>query len=138
MSTLKEIAAFLAASPQSLGVVGIDLIVGKLPNDPDACGAVYEYGGVPPDLGFGAPGIQFETPAVQIVFRGAPHDYAGPRAKAETAYRALAAVEVRLLSGTFYRWIHPQQAPFLLARDDAERVVIACNFLLEKNLSVAV
>lgn len=133
MSVLNEIAAHLAT--QGLGVVGTDLFIGKLPADPPACGVVYEYGGAPPEFGFGAAGVKWENPGVQVVFRGEPHDYAGPRAKAESAYRALAAVETQLLSGTFYHWIHPQHSPFLLSRDEAERALIACSFLVQKELS---
>lgn len=135
MSVLNEIAAHLVA--QGLGTLNTDLFIGKLPNDPAACGAVFEYGGPPPEMGFGAAGVKHETPGVQVVFRGAPHDYAGPRTKAETAYRALAAVEAQPLSGTFYHWIHPQHSPFLHERDDAERVLIAANYLCEKEPSAA-
>lgn len=134
MSLLNEIVTHLSA--QGLGSFGTDIFIGKLPDKPDACGVVYEYGGVPPEFGFGAAGVKWETPAVQVVFRGAPHDYAGPRAKAETAYRALAAVGGQSLSGTFYHWIHPLQSPALLQRDDAERVSIVFSVLAEKRLSV--
>jgi hypothetical protein len=139
VATLNEIAAKLAAL--GLGTLGVDLFIGFLPATPPACGAVYEQGGLAPELGFGQPGILFETPALQVVFRGAPGDYAGPRAKAEAAYQGLAAVEAQTLSagagGTsaFYHWIHPQQAPFLLDRDDSQRVRIAFNALCEKEPS---
>lgn len=135
MSVLNEIAAHLVA--QGLGVLGTDLFIGKLPNDPDACGVVYETGGLAPEMGFGAAGVKHETPAIQVVFRGAPGDYAGPRAKAESAYRALAAVEAQALSGTFFHFVHPQQSPFLLNRDQAERVLLAFNALCEKEPSAA-
>jgi hypothetical protein len=133
MTVLEEVGAFLAAA--GLGVIGADLFLGKLPNDPPACGAVYEYGGFAPEGQFGASGIRHETPAIQVVFRGEPHDYAGPRAKAKTAFVALTNVETQSLSGTFYHWIHAQQSPFLLQRDDAERTLIACNYLCEKEPS---
>lgn len=133
MSVLNEIAAHLATL--GVGVVGTSLFIGTLPDSPVVCGAVYEYGGLASEMGFGAAGVKYETPAVQVVFRGDPEDYAGPRAKAETAYRGLAAVEAELLGATFYHWIHPQQPPFLLKRDENERVLIAFNVLCEKELS---
>jgi len=135
VNVLDEVAVFLAAA--GLGTLGIDLFKGKLPNDPDACGVLYEYGGVAPEGQFGATGIRHETPAIQVVFRGAPHDYAGPRAKAGVAFDALTNVETQALSGTFYHWIHAIQSPFFLQRDDAERTLIACNFLCEKEPSAA-
>jgi hypothetical protein len=133
MSVLNELAAKLAAL--GVGTVGTDIFLGAMPEDVAACCALYEYGGTAPEFAFGAPGIAFENNAVQVVFRGTPHDYAGPRAKAETAYRGLAAVEVTALSGTLYHWIHPMQAPFLLRRDDSERVLIATNYAIQKELS---
>lgn len=135
MSTLSEIADHLATS--GLGTVGDDLFYGTMPSTPDACGVVYEYQGAPSELGFGVPGVQFEAPAVQVVFRGVPDDYDGPRGQAELAYRALATVQATALGGTNYLLITPQQAPFLLARDDARRVLIACNYVAEKRLGAA-
>lgn len=135
MSVLTEIGAQLAAL--NLGVVGTTIFLGAMPATPDACCSLREYGGAPPEFGFGAPGIAFERPTLQIVFRGVPGDYAGPRAQAETAYRGLAQVEASVVGGTFYHLIHPQQAPFLLDTDDSKRVRIAFNVLCEKELSAA-
>lgn len=145
MAVLNEIAAKIAAL--GLGTVGTNIFWGSMPETPDECCAVYEYGGSPPEMGFGTAGIHFETPAVQVVFRGpvpgpgVATSYSGPRAKAETAYRGLAAVEVATLSagagGTsaLYHWIHPQQAPFLMRRDEQDRVYIAFNCLCQKEPS---
>lgn len=133
MSLGTEIVAKLVAL--GLGVSGTSLFIGLMPDTPNVCGTVYEYPGLEPVMGFGSPGIDFETPAIQVVFRGEPRDYATPRANAESAYRGLAAVEATTLSGTFYHTITPRQAPFLMRRDENERVYIACNFLCEKALS---
>jgi hypothetical protein len=134
MSLLAEIGAFLAA--QGLGAVGSTIFLSTMPASPVACAAVYEYGGLAPTGGFGVVGIQYEAPAVQVVFRGAKDAYAATRAKAESAYRALAGVQPdALLSGTRYLQIRPQQAPFLLKRDDDDNVYIAANYVCEKELS---
>jgi hypothetical protein len=134
VSILSEIGTFLAA--QGLGVLGSTLFLGSMPASPDVCGAIYEYGGLAPTGGFGVVGIQYEMPAVQVVFRGTKQDYAATRTKSETAYRALAGVQPdALLSGTRYLQIRPQQAPFLMRRDDDDRVYFACNYVCEKELS---
>ncbi len=133
MGTINEINALLAT--EGLGTVGTDLFSGYMPDKPDACGCVYEYGGERAELGFGVAGVQFENPSVQVVFRGAPQDYAGPRAAAETAYRALAEVQATTLSSTRYLIVHPKQSPFEMKRDEAERVYIACNFDVRKEPS---
>lgn len=137
MAFLDEIAAKLAAL--GCGTVGTTIHKGMMPETPDACVAVYEYGGVAPEFGFDTAGIRYETPAVQVVCRGVAHDYTTPRATAQTAYTGLAAVEATTLSGggtsALYLTIHPQQSPFLMQRDDNNRVYIAFNCLCEKELS---
>lgn len=137
MAFLDEIAAKLATL--GVGTVGTSIHKGMMPETPNVCTAVYEYGGAPPEFGFGAAGLDRETPAVQIVCRGEPQDYATPRATAETAYAGLAAVECATLSGggtsALYLTIHPQQSPFLLKRDANERVYVCFNCLCEKELS---
>ncbi len=137
MALLDEIAAKLEVL--GVGTVGTTIHKGMMPETPDACCAVYEYGGMAPDLGFGTAGIHLETPAVQVMFRGAPGDYATPRASAATAYNGLASVEATTLIGggtsAFYHTVHPQQAPFLMQRDKNDRVYIGFNVLCEKELS---
>lgn len=127
-----DIAAFLAASPQSLGTIK----TANMPDSPDEVGCVYETGGAPPDGGFGVAGVQFANPSVQVVFRGAPMDYATPRGKAQTAYLALKAVRPGVLSGVTgsgtYLTIDPQQQPLELRRDDAQRVYVGFNVLIKR------
>jgi hypothetical protein len=141
MPVLDEIAAKLAAL--GVGTVGTTIFTGYMPETPDECCCVYEYGGTGPEMGFGSPGIHYERPSVQVVFRGptpgpgVTTSYSGPRALAETAYRGLAEVEATTLSGTFYHTVIPQQAPFLMKRDDAKRVYIAFNAVATKELSAA-
>lgn len=133
MSTLDEIGAYLAT--KGVGIVGTDLFLGNMPAEPDVCGAVYEYGGERAELGFGDEGVKFENPTLQVVFRGAPRDYQGPRAKAQTAFLELAKVQATILSGTRYLLVKPKQSPFEMKRDEAERVYIACNFDARKEPS---
>jgi hypothetical protein len=130
---LDELAAFFET--QSLGVRGSSLFVGHLPDTPDLVLVVYEYGGNPPLHGFGMSGLQYEEPAVQIVTRGVPKDYAEPRARIESAYRLLATVQGMTLSGTSYLFCAPQQSPFLFNRDQKDRVLFAVNAVCQKKLS---
>ena len=131
---LEEVITFLAA--EGLGTDGTDLFRARMPDAPDACGVVYETGGIAPDLGFGASTVRFESPALQVVFRGAAQDYDGPRAKAKTAWASLASVEAQALTGTTYNWIHPLQSPFPLGEpDEKQRLSIAFNVLVEKEIT---
>lgn len=144
MAVIHEIAAKLATL-SGLGAVGTTIFPGYMPASPDECCAVYEYGGAAPTFGFGSPGLHFEAPAVQVVFRGprpgpgVTTAYSAPRTKAETAYRGLSAVEVTTLTGggtsALYHYIRPQQAPLMISHDDEKRVLIGVNFLCEKEPS---
>lgn len=133
MGVLEEVGQKL--EDLGVGTLGADLFLGNLPEAPPACAAVYETGGLAPEMGFGAPGVKIQTPGLQLVFRGAAEDYATPRARAAAAYAGLAAVQAETLSGTFFHWIHPQQEPFLMDRDESERPLIAFNVLVEKEPS---
>lgn len=132
---LLEIVDFLAS--EGLGTAGVDLFENFLPNDPDAAGVVKESGGSGPDMGFGSVGVQFENPTVQIIFRGAPEDYAGPRAKAQTAFNSMASISApQSLGSTKYLLVIPLQQPFPLGgRDESKRWNIACNYLIKKEQS---
>lgn len=135
---LEEIVAFLAS--EGLGTAGTDLFTSRMPDTPNACGCVYETGGLPPDPGFGAATLRFESPAVQIVFRGAALDYDTPRANAKTAMASMVSVEApQTLTGTTYNTIRAQQSPFNMlgegVTDENQRFYIACNYLIEKELT---
>lgn len=130
MALLDEIADKLAAV--GLGTVNTDIFVGSMPEDPNICISVNEYSGSAPLHGFGTPGIKHEFPSVQVLVRGEPFDYIGPKTRATTAWAELAKVQAQALGSTFYLMIRPNQSPFILRRDETKRVVIACNYTCEK------
>ena len=133
MSVLTEVKAFLDA----IGTLGT-ITIGSMPASPDVMGTLYEYGGQGPERRFGVTGVGYEKPAFQLVFRGVAFDYASPRTKAETAWRALAAVlpGATVSGATVYLHIDPQQSPFPTEPPDANnRVRIGCNFYATKEPS---
>jgi Bacteriophage minor capsid protein len=131
--TLPELVTYLTTSPNNFGPI----TMGSMPATPNTMGAIYEYGGSQAMAGFGYPGVQHENPSVQLVFRGEPGDYLAPRQKAEAAYRAMAQIQAKVLSGTKYLFVSPNQSPFLLTRDENDCVLIACNFSVTKELSAS-
>lgn len=133
MSIGHEIVSLLEAN--ALGTAGDDLFLNSLPETPNTCGAVYETGGMPPTSGFGFPGIQHESPGVQVRFRGEPYDEDAPRIKAQTTYRLFMTIQGTTLSSTKYLTLHAEQAPFILERDGNSRVVWAFNAIAVKELS---
>jgi hypothetical protein len=131
MSIPTEIQAYLV----SLGTLGT-IVIGSMPASPNVIGVLYEYGGQAPERRFGVSGVGYEHPAFQLIFRGEPHDYAGPRAKAEIAWRALMSVQPRTLGTTQYLTIDPQQSPFAIRpQDENNRHYVGCNFYATKEPS---
>jgi hypothetical protein len=128
---LDEVAEFLA--DQNLAVPGTDLFRWSMPDQPDDCIALYEYGGDPPMRTHDAPSIAYEQPRVQIVVRGATAS-AG-RQRIEGIYRTLAGIKNTALSGTKYLSVEPIQQPFLLRRDQNDRPTFAFNCQAVKGLS---
>lgn len=127
---LNDVKKFL----DNLGTLGI-IKIGALPPSPDAVGAIYEYGGRTPEHRFGIAGIGYEHPAFQLAFRGAPADFAGPRALAIIAWRALAAIQpgTLVIGSAIYLRIDAQQSPFQLEPvDENNRIRILCNYYAMK------
>jgi hypothetical protein len=133
MTTLDELGSFIA---NAAGLtVGEDCFKGTMPATPDVCAAIAEYGGLSPRYVFGTSGIADDMPRVQVLVRGTVDDYAGPRALAETIYRALSNVANQTLSGTRYLAVTPLQPPYSLLQDDLDRYVVGFNCQIEKALS---
>lgn len=130
-----EVATYLAA--QGLGTLGVNVFVGQLKDTPDVALMVSEYGGASSNHGFGNPGLREEFSGVQILVRGLPNDYAGPRARIETAYRKMAEIQATTLSGTYYRIARPVSPPLLLERDANMRCKFVVSFICDKTLSAS-
>jgi hypothetical protein len=138
MAVVHEVAARLA-SALSLSL-GTTLFRDELPETSVLAGVVRVTGGLETETGFGVLGSQFEWPALQVVFRGVPNDVDGPRDKAQLAHDDLAKVEAVTLtasgvSSAFYHFIHPQQPPFPLKKDEQGRRYYAVNVLVKKEPS---
>jgi hypothetical protein len=132
---LDELADYL--STNGLGTVGTNLFKGFLPDETNEAGAIYETGGFFPVRGFASgPGqAKAERPRVQVVFRST--SYQSARTKADTAFKLLDGLGDVTLSGTRYLWVGAVHSPFLMARDQNQRVLIACNYDVVKSLSTA-
>lgn len=130
MTLLTDIAARIEADGN--GIVGTTIFVGRLPDSPDNCTAIYEYTGQQPLFTHDDPLPHIERPRFQVTVRNA--SYAAGRAAIETIYRELFLRNVALTSAR-YLWIVPLQQPFYLRRDDNERVEFVVNFECMKALS---
>lgn len=134
---LDDITDYLSSG--GIGTNGTNLFAGFLPEQPDVAVVVHETGGRGPDVAMGnvAGVIAMEWPSVQVVCRGLASDYAAPRSKAHDVFKLLQGLPQRAINGTQYHWGQARQSPFLMGRDEAGRVLIACNYDIAKALSTA-
>ena len=134
MSVLTDIGTYLnaaAISTQDL-TLGTNLFLGRLPETPDTCVGVIQTAGVAPTDTFGTSFPPLETQGLQTLVRATT--YATAEALAVDVMKSLASVDNQTLTSTLYLKIEAQQSPFALERDNQERLVMSCNFLVTKTL----
>lgn len=132
MALLDEIGTYLEAQVGSLAL-GTNLFLGRLPDDPDTCVVVYEYGGETPVNTMGSDAMPYvEQPRIQVLTRAA--GYSSARTLALQCWTAIEGVLNESLSGTRYHRIAANQSPFPLERDSQDRVLFAQNFRVQKEL----
>jgi hypothetical protein len=125
MTTLVDIATYLDAQQASL-TLGTNLFLGRMPDSPDTCVVLYEYGGSAPDntMGGGLPVLQ--NPSVQIAVRAVL--YASAESLINLCWITLEGIVDMSLSGTRYNRVTAIQSPFVLERDSQDRVIFVQNF----------
>jgi hypothetical protein len=117
------------------GVTTPEIFRGYQPEDPNRCVVIYETMGFAPVQRMGSsPGTALaERPEVQIVARST--SYPTARNDAEDCFKALDGLYERTINGTRYLYVEAMQSPFFLDRDDLNRVRVACNYRIVKDLT---
>ena len=128
---LDEIGNYLQA--QAVGTLGTDLFTGTLPDAPDACTGLMEYGGAAPVHALGGGQAKYERPRLQVVVRATT--YTAARTKIETVYKLLQALSNTTLSSVRYLSVEAVASPAFLERDANNRVKLVVNFQIHKELS---
>lgn len=116
---LAQIADYLAAN--GVGTVGVDIFAGQLPDDPDACVALFATPGGPPGL----------TDAIDLrafQARSRAVAYTDAEATIETVFDLMHGLHEQQLDGVRFVLVKAKQAPFSLGRDLKQRHELACNF----------
>ena len=130
MATLDDIGTYLASQVGSL-TLGTNLFLGRLPDTPDTCVALYEYGGETPVSTMGGDAIPpVEQPRIQVNVR-AP-GYSSANTLALSVWAALEGILNETLTATRYHRVAAIQSPFPLERDSADRVIFAQNFRVQR------
>lgn len=112
----------------SQGTLGTNIFLAVLPDDPDACVAIYENAGSSPTFTMGAGGIRIDYPMLQIICRGGREDYPTTRDKAESIRILLASVLEQSVSGVHIMRVEPMGSVNLLGVDPKYRPLISVNF----------
>ena len=136
MAFLDDVGTHLAAAsiPTASLTLGTNLFLGRRPDTPDTCVALYETGGVPPQLVFGdntAPPV--ETRGLQVVARAAA--YSTSEALCTDVWVALCFIGNEVINSTRYLLADPVQSPFALDRDDQDRMLHVVNFLVSREVA---
>jgi hypothetical protein len=127
--TLDELGTYLAAniSGATALTLGTNLFLGRLPETPDTCVAIYETGGtVPSHTMGGASAPVVERSRVQIVVRSG--NYSAGRTLAGDIWDTLEGIADEALTGVRYFRVTAVQSPFPLERDTTDRIIFTQNF----------
>lgn len=132
MATLVDLANYLDTNVAGL-TLGTNLFIGRMPDEPDVCVAIYEYGGTRPDqtMGGGAPVLQ--NPSIQVRVRHT--SYASAETTANLCFSALEGIIDETINTTRYNRVTAIQSPFPLERDPEERIIFVQNFDVKRVFS---
>ena len=112
-------------------VLGVDLTLAFMPENPNTVTTIYETGGVGPLNAFSTGGGTrvYEQPSIQIVTRSTSYETA--RNIQETVFTVLDGVNNQTVPSTgsvHYGSIDAVQSPFLINRDSNNRFKVGVNF----------
>jgi hypothetical protein len=125
---LKEVADYLAATPNSLGTVDTNIFITHIPGGasvPDSLICLYPYAGAPPSKS--SPKV--ENPGLQVVARGL--DPATVAATMEAIEDKLSLIANQTLGSTKYLNIEPLGAMFGMGMEN-KRIKFAQNYRVKR------
>jgi hypothetical protein len=129
---LEDVATRITVNIGTL-TLGTNLFLGRMPDDPDLCVALYQYGGEQAVATMGGDAMPpIEQPRFQVVVRAA--GYTTAHDLASTIWGVLDSVLNESLSSTLYYKITGIQSPFPMDRDTQDRIVFAQNFKVQRVL----
>lgn len=125
---LDEVGTYLAANiiGATALTLGTNLFLGRLPDAPDTCVAIFETGGTLPEQTMGSGLASIERPRIQVVTRRP--GYSDARILAYNVWNTLEGVANESLSGTRFLRVSAVQSPYPLERDSTDRIIIVQNF----------
>lgn len=130
MALLEDIATVIDSNSGTF-TLGTNLFIGRLPDSPDLCCAVFQYGGEEPLNMMGGDAMPpIEQPRIQVLVRATGYSTAQSTITAIWGY--LEAILNENLTGDRYLRVSAVQSPFPMERDAQDRIVFAQNFRVQK------
>jgi hypothetical protein len=112
----------------SLGTLGTNIFLGKMPASPDYCITIYEYEGMQPKESFGTAAYDVDMPRIQVVVRGARDDYPTARNKVDTIRQLLASLTDTTISTINIMRVEATGSVGLVGLDEKSRPIMSANF----------
>lgn len=112
-----------------------NLFYGYMPDSPDLCITLYEYGGYANEPHMGKTTINLEWPTIHCEARGARNDYTTPRALIQQVVTSFAKIGDTVIGSTKYGAVCAIQPVFPLLDDANQRHLFAVNFQIMKGYS---
>lgn len=116
---LEALAARLQAA--SVAVSASNMFIGLMPNDPDACVALYEYAGSPPLEVLVDNDATIERPSVQIITRAGRNDYPTARTLIQNVRNTLTNITDDTISGVRFLRVNQISSINALGVDENDR-----------------
>lgn len=126
MALLDVLGAYLQTN--SVGTLGTNIMLGRLPDDPDACVALYESQGLSPSHTMGSSIYSVDRPRIRVVARAARNDYPSARSKVEQVRSVLGALRDTTLSGIKIMTVLSTSEVYPVSFDGDDRPVMGCDF----------
>lgn len=134
MALLGDVGTYLAANVTDTTLtLGTNLFLGRMPDSPATCVAIYETGGNAPINVFGGN----TSPPIEnagLMCHTRASSYSDCQSLAVDIMKTLTKVINETLTSTTYYKIEANQSPFGLERDEEERMIFSCNFMVVKAL----
>jgi hypothetical protein len=118
VALLDDIATYLDAETSAF-TQNVNLFKGRFgANFPDTCVVLFEILGFEPPAETYSSRVNIERPQVQVISRGASHDYATARSNSETAYKVLREKSSTTINGVRYLRMGVRSSPHYQGEDD--------------------
>jgi len=117
------------------GSISTTIYKSFMPEQPDDAFLLTETGGRGPihAMSTGPGNAALEVAGLQVIRRSSSYETA--RSGMQSVMNLLDGLSERTINSTRYSYVEATQVPFALMRDEAERSLVAVNFLAYKDLS---